>query len=232
VRKTLGQHEIATVQTTTIDQTAGLVNLTTVLAHSSGEWIASDWPVCAVADTATPRRMGAAPTYAGGHAPFTLVGIAGGDDLDAPDLTTPGQQPSGPERPNQNSNGPLDGGGSGGGGGWVAHGGRMVADTTGLLELSNLNRLAECGAFSHPTAAAEIPHWPHRYSARITRFLAKATITQEAARRRGTIGEFAKPAKNEARCRWRRKHWCGRLWDANPVGYLSGDTGIGLATFL
>jgi hypothetical protein len=49
VRKTLGQHEIATVQTTAIDQAAGVVNLTTLLAHSSGEWIASDWPVCAVA---------------------------------------------------------------------------------------------------------------------------------------------------------------------------------------
>jgi hypothetical protein len=60
VRKTLGQHEIATIQTTTIDQTAGLVNPTTVLAHSSGEWIASEWPVCAVADTATPRRIGGA----------------------------------------------------------------------------------------------------------------------------------------------------------------------------
>ena len=46
VRKTLGQHEIATVQTTAIDQTAGMVNLTTTLAHASGEWIASDWPVC------------------------------------------------------------------------------------------------------------------------------------------------------------------------------------------
>ncbi len=48
VRKTLGQHEIATVQTTAIDQTAGVVNLTTLLAHASGEWIASDWPVCAM----------------------------------------------------------------------------------------------------------------------------------------------------------------------------------------
>src|SRR5277367_949389 len=63
VRKTLGQHEIATMQTTAIDQTAGAVNLTTMLAHSSGEWIASDWPVCAVAETAYPRRMGAALTY-------------------------------------------------------------------------------------------------------------------------------------------------------------------------
>src|SRR5277367_2538588 len=36
VRKCLGQHEIATVQTTAIDQSAGVVNLTTVLAHASG----------------------------------------------------------------------------------------------------------------------------------------------------------------------------------------------------
>jgi hypothetical protein len=86
VRKTLGQHEIATVQTTAIDQTAGIVNLTTVLLHASGEWIASDWPVCAISETATPHRMGAALTYARRYSLFTLVGIAGEDDLDAPDL--------------------------------------------------------------------------------------------------------------------------------------------------
>jgi hypothetical protein len=85
VRKTLGQHEIATVQTTAVDQTAGIVNLTTMLAHASGEWIASDWPVCPVAETANPQRMGAALTYARRYALFTLVGIAGEDDLDAPD---------------------------------------------------------------------------------------------------------------------------------------------------
>jgi len=108
VRKTLGQHEIATVQTTAIDQAAGLINLTTVLAHSSGEWIASDWPVCAIADTATPHRMGAALTYARRYALFTLVGIAGEDDVDAPDLVTPQQQSPGPERPK--GNGTLSGG--------------------------------------------------------------------------------------------------------------------------
>jgi ERF superfamily len=84
VRKTLGQHEIATVQTTAIDQAAGIVNLTTMLAHASGEWIASDWPVCPVAETANPQRMGAL-TYARRYALFTLVGIAGEDDLE-PDL--------------------------------------------------------------------------------------------------------------------------------------------------
>src|ERR1700758_344873 len=86
VRKTLGQHEIATLQTTAIDQSAGMVNLTTTLAHASGEWIASDWPVCPIAETTNPPRMGAALTYARRYALFTLVGIAGEDDLDAPDL--------------------------------------------------------------------------------------------------------------------------------------------------
>src|SRR5271155_3405881 len=110
VRKTLGQHEIATVQTTAIDQTAGVVNLTTVLAHSSGEWIASDWPVCAISETATPHRMGAALTYARRYALFTLVGIAGEDDLDAPDLITPTQKTPGPEQPVGSGNGRLNSG--------------------------------------------------------------------------------------------------------------------------
>ena len=88
VRKALGKHEIATVQTTAIDHEAGLIRLTTVLAHSSGEWVSSDWPVCPVTETAAPHKMGAALTYARRYSLFTLVGIAGEDDLDAPDLPT------------------------------------------------------------------------------------------------------------------------------------------------
>jgi hypothetical protein len=86
VHKSLGRHEIATVQTTAIDGTAGIVRLTTVLAHASGEWISSEWPVCKVSETDAPQRMGAALTYARRHSLFALVGIAGEDDLDAPDL--------------------------------------------------------------------------------------------------------------------------------------------------
>ena len=86
VRKSLGQHEIATIQTTAIDQDSGQVTLTTLLAHASGEWISSDWPVCAVSEMAAPHRMGAALTYARRYALFALVGIAGEDDLDAPDI--------------------------------------------------------------------------------------------------------------------------------------------------
>ena len=113
VRKVLGQHEIATLQTTVIDQDIQTVSLTTVLAHSSGEWIASDWPVCALSEMATPRRMGAALTYARRYALFTLVGIAGEDDLDAPDLA--GQPAEGaPKTGNGFDPGKVNGGGAAG----------------------------------------------------------------------------------------------------------------------
>ena len=108
VRKTLSQHEIATVQTSSIDESARIVRLSTVLAHSSGEWIASDWPVCAISETATPHRMGAALTYARRYALFTLVGIAGEDDLDAPDLLSRATQEAKKESPGGYKN--LNGG--------------------------------------------------------------------------------------------------------------------------
>jgi ERF superfamily len=108
VRKCLGQHEIATVQTTTIDRDSGLIRLTTTLVHASGEWVSSDWPVCPVSETAAPHRLGAALTYARRYALFTLVGIAGEDDLDAPDLPTAGLSPeaqNNPPRPEQGAAG-------------------------------------------------------------------------------------------------------------------------------
>src|ERR1700688_3603371 len=89
IRKTLGGQQIAIAQTTDIDRANGMVNLTTTLLHTSGEWISSDWPVCQLSETSAPRRMGAALTYARRYALFTMVGIAGEDDLDAPpDVTS------------------------------------------------------------------------------------------------------------------------------------------------
>ncbi|WOH56028.1 ERF family protein [Bradyrhizobium sp. BWC-3-1] len=85
VRKALSQQEIATIQTTRIEASTGTIHLTTLLAHASGEWISSDWPVCALKDVEAPHRMGAALTYARRYALFALVGITGEDDLDAPD---------------------------------------------------------------------------------------------------------------------------------------------------
>jgi len=110
VRKTLSQQEIATVQTTSMDEASGIVRLSTVLAHASGEWIASDWPVCAISDTAAPHRMGAALTYARRYALFTLVGITGEDDLDAPDLLAPAPVTSPPKEPKHNSKRASNGG--------------------------------------------------------------------------------------------------------------------------
>ena len=103
VRKTLGKHEIAAVQATAIDHEAGIVRVTTRLCHSSGEWISSDWPVCPLDDMASPKRMGAALTYARRYALFALVGIAGEDDLDAPDLNAP--EPTQPDTKTPRSNG-------------------------------------------------------------------------------------------------------------------------------
>ena len=108
VRKCLGQHEIATVQATAIDRDSGLIRLTTTLVHASGEWVSSDWPVCPVSETAAPHRLGAALTYARRYALFTLVGIAGEDDLDAPDLVVADGPPvaqNGPFRPNHDAGG-------------------------------------------------------------------------------------------------------------------------------
>jgi hypothetical protein len=82
VRKSLGGQQIAVLQTTEIDRPSGTVNLTTVLMHTSGEWISSDWPVCQLSDASMPRRMGAALTYARRYSLFALVGIAGEDDTD------------------------------------------------------------------------------------------------------------------------------------------------------
>src|SRR5580704_17053077 len=98
VRKSLGKHEIATVQTTAIDQEAGLIRLTTVLAQSSGEWVSSDWPVCPISEASSPHRMCTALTYARRYALFTMVGIAGEDDLDAPDLGGASNSTSEPPR--------------------------------------------------------------------------------------------------------------------------------------
>ena len=90
IRKALGAQQIAVAQTTDIDRASGTVNLTTLLLHTSGEWISSDWPVCQISETSAPRRMGAALTYARRYALFTMVGIAGEDDLDAPDMANDG----------------------------------------------------------------------------------------------------------------------------------------------
>ncbi|PSO23668.1 ERF family protein [Bradyrhizobium sp. MOS002] len=85
VRKALGRHEIAILQTTRSDTTTQKIQLTTVLAHSSGEWVSSELPVCNVSDIEAPHRLGAALTYARRYALFAMVGMAGEDEPEAPE---------------------------------------------------------------------------------------------------------------------------------------------------
>jgi hypothetical protein len=84
VRKTLGKHELAILQTAHVERESAMVLLTTTLAHGSGEWVAASWPVCRTADITNPKLTGAALTYARRYSLFSLVGLAGEDDLDAP----------------------------------------------------------------------------------------------------------------------------------------------------
>jgi hypothetical protein len=171
VRKTLGEHEIATVQTTALDQATGIVNLTTMLAHSSGEWITSEWPVCAIAEMAAPQRMGAALTYARRYALFTLVGIAGEDDLDAPDLNAQVAVKSETAKPTPKSQSRLNGGqshspqkvgahrsanvGSGAGKAMLDDQASAVLRNQLLTELKDVGSLEEAATWAHRILAAK-----------------------------------------------------------------------------
>ena len=165
VRKSLGQHEIATIQTTTIDQATGQICLTTLLAHASGEWISSDWPVCASSEAATPHRMGAALTYARRYALFTLVGITGEDDLDAPDIiTTESPATRAPKDTNRSVQTNLRNGS-------VQHKARpiLAADSSATLRDQLIAEIAKL------TDGDELAFWAHR------RLPAKNTLATEDA---------------------------------------------------
>jgi hypothetical protein len=134
----------------------------------------------------------------------------------------------------------------------VAAGGRMVANATEVASACNVKHL-DCqtslsasierkGLFARvlnnrlPTTIP-MAHWcPTDIPTRFTWFLAKATIAQQAARCRGTIGEFA--TKNESAVRLAPQTRCGRLWGKSRPrkmltrsGTCRGTRGIGLATF-
>lgn len=197
VRKVLGQHQIATVQTTSIDQAAGIVNLTTVLAHSSGEWIASDWPVCPVAETDSPRRMGAALTYARRYALFTLVGIAGEDDLDAPDLMAPTDQSAARTRAPANGSGQLNGGQQDQAPGAPSHrsgeGRRQTATAVLGAEASVELRNRLIGELNQLGSSEEAALWAHRSIREKNRLIgADAHAVEEAFQAR--LSTFGTPS--------------------------------------
>jgi hypothetical protein len=82
VRKTLGGHEIATVQSTAIDKEAGSFASPRCSPIHRGSGFRRNGRS---AGSARRRRRGGWERRLR-YALFTLVGIAGEDDLDAPDL--------------------------------------------------------------------------------------------------------------------------------------------------
>lgn len=168
VRKSLGQYEIATVQTTAIDQASGQIRLTTLLVHASGEWISSDWPVCPISETAAPHRMGASLTYARRYALFALVGIAGEDDLDAPD---PMPEPSPTVKATVEAHRPTNQGSQNG----TIHRPRQAKPVLGA-EPSAALRDQLVKEINDLTDGDDLALWAHR------RIAAKNTLTSDDAR--------------------------------------------------
>jgi hypothetical protein len=164
VRKCLGQHEIATFQATTIEQNTGHIRLTTLLAHASGEWISSDWPVCPISETVNPQRMGAALTYARRYALFALVGIAGEDDLDAPDIIPTEPPTNAPKDTNRSAQ--------------TARSGSIQRNTKPVLTAERSAALRDqlVAEIANLTNGDELALWAHR------RLPTKNTLSTEDAR--------------------------------------------------
>lgn len=78
VRKPLAQQGVVVSQITEI-RDGGLV-LVTTLAHTSGQWIRSEYPLPAAG---RPQEMGSAMTYAKRYSLSAIVGIAADEDDDA-----------------------------------------------------------------------------------------------------------------------------------------------------
>ncbi len=76
IRASLSSNGIAIVQATSMD--GDVMMLETRLTHSSGQWIASDYPVCKF--PTKHQEAGSALTYARRYSLFSMVGIAGDDD--------------------------------------------------------------------------------------------------------------------------------------------------------
>jgi ERF superfamily len=180
VRKSLGRHEIATIQSTEIDKEAGLLRLTTILAHSSGEWVSSEWPVCQISDIAS-QRMGAALTYARRYSLFTLVGIAGEDDLDAPDLGATSKPAAELPRPGGQSNGQVAAGKR-----TTPGDGKLAAARSVLgVQLSASLRESLIEQMAAINSADEAATWAHRkLPAKNTLTAADAKIVEERFRAR------------------------------------------------
>ena len=76
VRAALSKNGLAITQTTRLVE--NILMLDTRLSHSSGEWMAGEYPVCGFPLPA--QQIGSALTYARRYSLFAMIGISGDDD--------------------------------------------------------------------------------------------------------------------------------------------------------
>ena len=75
----LSKHGIAVMQPTVIVD--GSILVRTKLAHASGQWMESEYPVCAI--NGDHKAMGAAMTYSRRYALSSMIGVASDEDTDS-----------------------------------------------------------------------------------------------------------------------------------------------------
>jgi hypothetical protein len=81
----LAKHKLAVLQPTIMDR--GNIVILTRLVHGSGQWLESEYPVCAIG--ADHQKMGGALTYSRRYALCTLLGIAADEDTDGEHAAAP-----------------------------------------------------------------------------------------------------------------------------------------------
>lgn len=92
IRKPLADNGLSVTQTTEVRDGGGFV-LVTTLRHSSGQWIASEYPL----PVGKPQEMGSALTYARRYSLSAIACIAADEDDDAEGARTSGQVASAPK---------------------------------------------------------------------------------------------------------------------------------------
>ena len=137
-----------------------------------------------MSDIASAQRMGAALTYARRYALFTLVGIAGEDDLDAPDLGAAPKPAAELPRPGSQSNGQAAAGKR------TAHEGGKLPESAAArsvlgVQLSASLRESLIEQMAAINSADEAAAWAHRnLPAKNTLTTADAKMVEEQFRAR------------------------------------------------
>lgn len=78
IRKPLSSNGLSVIQT--IEGIGDTINITTTLAHSSGQWISSTFPL--IAGRPKPQELGSVITYMRRYALSSLVGVTADEDDD------------------------------------------------------------------------------------------------------------------------------------------------------